>query len=216
MQTPHKGRCAGQVTGTSQHANGFVKGISYALRPGDLPFSAAASERALSLLCTAEGDPGFAAPDRPAGGRIPPAAGSVPTGAMDGDGDPAGPVAATCGATRCISLPMPLAADSPARPLDLAIAWDWNWCSGFSSSCTFSAATMGLWSTAPGEGAPALDANEFTRIHSGKNTNAMASRNAMPAPTILRATARTVRSSRSSCACSPTSRLAVLKSPSEK
>src|SRR5438093_3318155 len=56
MQTPHKGRCAGQVTGASQHANGFVKGISYALRPGDLPFSAAASERALSLLCTAEAE----------------------------------------------------------------------------------------------------------------------------------------------------------------
>src|SRR5437899_2397560 len=56
MQTPTKGRCAGQVTGASQHANGFVKGISYALRPGDLPFSAAASERALSLLCTAEAE----------------------------------------------------------------------------------------------------------------------------------------------------------------
>src|SRR5205809_7648381 len=95
MQTPTKGRCAGQVTGASQHANGFVKGISYALRPGDLPFSAAASERALSLLCTAEGDRGFAAADRPAGGRFPPAAGSVPAGAMAGYGGPAGPLAAT-------------------------------------------------------------------------------------------------------------------------
>src|SRR5207247_10405050 len=38
------------------YATVLVKGISYSLRPGDLPFSAAASERALSLLCTAEAE----------------------------------------------------------------------------------------------------------------------------------------------------------------
>ena len=182
MQTPTKGRCAGQVTGASQHANGLVEGISYALRPGDLPFSAATSERALSLPCPLEGDPGFAARDRPPGVGFPTAAGPGPTGTMGGD-------------------------PSNARPLGLAIVWD---------CCTFSAATIRRWSTAPGEGAPESDANEVTRIHSGKNTNAIASRNAMPAPTILRATARTARSSRSSCACSPASKLAVLKSLSEK
>src|SRR5438552_7972413 len=98
MQTPTKGRCAGQVTGASQHANGLVEGISYALRPGDLPFSAAA-ERALSLLCPLEGDPGFAARDRPSGVGFPTAAGPGPTGTMGGD-------------------------PSNARPLGLAIVWD--------------------------------------------------------------------------------------------
>src|SRR5437879_11899684 len=80
MQTPTKGRCAGQVTGASQHANGLVEGISYALHPGDLPFSAATSERALSLPCPLEGDPGFAARDRPPGVGFPTAAGPGATG----------------------------------------------------------------------------------------------------------------------------------------
>src|SRR5438552_15762942 len=82
MQTPTKGRCAGQVTGASQHANGLVEGISYALRPGDLPFSAAA-ERALSLLCPLEGYPVFAARDRPSGDGFINAAGTGHTDTMD-------------------------------------------------------------------------------------------------------------------------------------